>query len=90
VVIPLVRELSKQVGDEVGKYVHWGATSQTRQTLRPCQIRRTDLLISDRGYLCNLRTLWLKNNAARQCQAEPCCNSFAHHLISSQPVGFPG
>ncbi|MFL5732035.1 MAG: 3-carboxy-cis,cis-muconate cycloisomerase [Chloroflexia bacterium] len=48
VVIPLVRELSRQAGDEAGKYAHWGATSQDAiDTATMLQMREgLDLLTS--------------------------------------------
>ncbi len=54
VVIPLVRELSKQAGHDAGKYVHWGATSQDAiDSATMLQIREgLDLLITDLLDMC--------------------------------------
>lgn len=48
-VIELVRQLREQVGDEVGRYVHWGATTQDiMDTARVLQIREAlDVLAVD-------------------------------------------
>ncbi|GIV96887.1 MAG: 3-carboxy-cis,cis-muconate cycloisomerase [Herpetosiphonaceae bacterium] len=52
--IPLVRELTRRVGGEAGKYVHWGATSQdVIDTALMLQIREgLDLLIGDLLQIC--------------------------------------
>ena len=52
--IPLVRELATQAGDEAGKYVHWGATSQDAiDTASMLQMRDgLDLLTSDLLDIC--------------------------------------
>ena len=35
-VLPLVRQLVEQVPEDVGKYIHWGATTQDIVSLYPC------------------------------------------------------
>jgi 3-carboxy-cis,cis-muconate cycloisomerase len=52
--IPLVRQLTEQVGEEYGRYVHWGATSQDAiDTALVLQMRDgLDLLIAELLRLC--------------------------------------
>ncbi|PYI04972.1 L-Aspartase-like protein [Aspergillus sclerotiicarbonarius CBS 121057] len=62
-ILPLVRQLSAICGDEAGKYVHWGATTQDIMDLASMLQMKEGLTIVERQLkeiICTLRGLSIK------------------------------